>query len=55
MKLGNEQVLCILAKHISVDFRFMYHSPVSRYFPDIGLQLAGGDDAKSQSVLGILL
>ena len=52
-KLGNNKVLCILAKHISVDFTFMHHSPVSKCFPDIGLQLPGGDNAKSQLVLEI--
>ena len=53
VKLGNKQVLCILAKHISVDFTFMHHSPASKCFPDIRLQLPVGGDAKSQLVLEI--
>ena len=51
--LGNNKVLCILAKHISVDFTLMHHSPTSKCFPDIGLQMPHGSDAKSQLVLEI--
>ena len=46
-------LMSILAQHVAVDFTFVHHSPVSKCFLDIGLQLPGGDDAKSELVLEI--